>query len=99
MRMHAGQRGLAVLLPFLLAGFFASMVFADAGDPPARVARLSLAQGKVSFQPSGQTGWSEASVNRPVTTGDRLFADQGARAELEVGPFAALLPLQLRKLG
>ena len=61
------------------------------GILPARVARLSLAQGKVSFQPSGETDWSEASVNRPVTAGDRLFTDQGARAELEVGPFAVHL--------
>jgi hypothetical protein len=55
------------------------------------VARLSVAQGKVSFQPSGETAWSEASVNRPVTTGDRIYTDQGARAELEVGPFAVRL--------
>ena len=30
-------------------------------------------------------------MNRPVTTGDRLYTDQGARAELEVGPFAVRL--------
>jgi hypothetical protein len=79
------------LLPFLLAGLFASMVYADQGDPPARVGRLSFAQGKVSFQPSGETAWSEAALNRPVTTGDRLYTDQGGSAELEVGPFAVRL--------
>ncbi len=89
--MMTWRRGLMLLFPFMLAGVFALTVFADAGDPPARVARLSFAHGKVSFQPSGETGWSEASVNRPVTTGDRLFTDQGARAELEVGPFALRL--------
>ena len=67
------------------------MVYGDEGDPPGRVARLSFAQGKVTFQPSGETEWSEASVNRPVTTGDRLYTDAGARAELEVGPFAVRL--------
>jgi hypothetical protein len=77
-----------LLIPFLLASLFASIVFADEGDPPGRVARLSFTQGKVSFQPSGETDWSEASVNRPVTTGDRFYTDPGARAELEVGPFA-----------
>ncbi len=91
MKMKTWRRGLVLLLPFLLAGLFASIVNADEGDPPGRVARLSLAQGKVSFQPSGETDWSEASVNRPVTTGDRLYTDQGARAELEVGPFAVRL--------
>jgi hypothetical protein len=91
MKMQTWRRGLVLLLPFLLAGLFTSIVYGDEGDPPGRVARLSFAQGKVSFQPSGETDWSEASVNRPVTTGDRLYTDQGARAELEVGPFAVRL--------
>jgi hypothetical protein len=91
MKMTTGRRGLTLLFSFLLAGLFASAVYADEGDPPGRVARLSLAQGKVSFQPSGETAWSEASLNRPVTTGDRLYTDPGARAELEVGPFAVRL--------
>jgi hypothetical protein len=79
---------LLLLLSMLLAGLVASTVYADEGDPPGRVARLSVADGKVSFQPSGETDWSEASVNRPVTGGDRLYTDAGARAELEVGLFA-----------
>jgi len=91
MKMQVWRWSLALLLPSLFAVLFASTLFADAGDPPSRVARLSLAQGKVSFQPSGESDWSEATINRPVTTGDRLFADQGARAELEVGPFAIRL--------
>jgi hypothetical protein len=91
MKTQTWRRGWVLLLPFLLAGIFTSTVFAGEGDPPARVARLSFAQGKVSFQPSGETAWSEASVNRPVTTGDRLYTDQGALAELEVGPVAVHL--------
>jgi hypothetical protein len=89
--MKTWRQGLLLLLPILLAGPFATTVLGDEGDPPARVARLSVAQGKVSFQPSGETTWSEASVNRPVTTGDRLYTDPGASAELEVGPFAVRL--------
>jgi len=60
----------------------------DSGDPPGRVARLSLLEGSVSFQPSGATGassWSDAAINYVLTSGDRLYADQGGRAELEVG--------------
>ena len=91
MKMKTLRRSLMLLLPFFVATLFASTVYADQGDPPGRVARLSFAQGKVSFQPSGETNWSEASVNRPVTTGDRLYTDQDARAELEVGPFAVRL--------
>ena len=63
----------------------------ESGNAPARVARISWVQGNVSFQPSGDTSWSVATVNYPVTTGDRLFADSGARAELQVGNLAIRL--------
>jgi Family of unknown function (DUF6600) len=57
----------------------------EPGDPPARVARLAYLEGSVSFQPSGDTAWSMAQINYPMTTGDRLYADQGGRAELQLG--------------
>ena len=61
---------------------------ADADDPPARVARISYLKGSVSLPVSGDTGWSEATLNYPVTTGDRLYTDPDSRAELQVGRFA-----------
>src|ERR1700731_272653 len=60
-------------------------------NPPARVARISYLKGRVSFQPAGQDQWSEATINFTVTTGDRLYTDKGARAELEVGPYSVRL--------
>src|ERR1035441_8994014 len=54
-------------------------------DPPTRVARLGYMEGSVSFQPAGETDWVEAVANRPMTTGDRLWADKGSRAELQLG--------------
>src|SRR5579862_9766488 len=54
-------------------------------DPPGRVARLSYLQGSVSFQPAGESDWGSAVVNRPITTGDRLWADDGSRAEMQLG--------------
>ncbi len=57
----------------------------DQEDPPSRVARLGYLQGSVSFQPGGETEWVEAAQNRPMTTGDRLWADQDSRAELNLG--------------
>ena len=57
----------------------------DDDDPPSRVARLSYANGEVSFSPGGTDDWVSAVVNRPMTTGDKLWTDQGARAELHVG--------------
>jgi hypothetical protein len=54
-------------------------------DPPSRVARLGYTAGAVSFSPAGESDWSQAAVNRPLTTGDRLWAVAGARAEIQVG--------------
>jgi len=58
---------------------------ADQNDPPGRVARLKYVQGAVSFEPAGEPDWVSAVVNRPMTTGDKLWADTDARAELRIG--------------
>jgi hypothetical protein len=63
----------------------------DDDDPPARVARLSYTNGEVSFSPSGTDDWVAAVLNRPITTGDKLWTDQNARAELHVGSAAIRL--------
>jgi DNA segregation ATPase FtsK/SpoIIIE-like protein len=64
---------------------------ADNDDPPGRVARLSYASGAVSFNPAGTDDWSSAVVNRPLTIGDKLWTDNGARAELNLGTAAIRL--------
>ena len=46
---------------------------------------LSFVQGAVSLQPADAQDWIDATLNRPLTTGDRVWADSGARAELQVG--------------
>ena len=74
---------LAVLA--LLALFPLGAAWAEEGDPPGRVARLSDAEGSVSLQPAGVQEWAAATVNRPLTTGDKLWTDQNARAELDIG--------------
>ncbi len=56
-----------------------------AEDPPGQVARLSYSKGSVSFQPGGQGDWVTAVQNRPLTTGDNLWADKDSRAEFEIG--------------
>jgi hypothetical protein len=57
----------------------------DQDDPPGRVARLGYMQGSVSFQPAGESDWVQAVPNRPMTTGDKLWTDQGSRAEVALG--------------
>ena len=54
-------------------------------DPPSRVVRLGYMTGAVSFSPAGEDDWVQASINRPLTIGDRLWMDAGARAELQIG--------------
>jgi hypothetical protein len=54
-------------------------------DPPTRVARLNYVQGAVSFQPGGEQDWLEADINRPLTTGDNLWADKDSRGEIHIG--------------
>jgi len=56
-----------------------------AQDPPGRVARLDYQVGSVSFQPGGEGDWVQAVANRPLTTGDNLWADKDSRAELQIG--------------
>ena len=64
----------------------ATAITVVAQDPPSRVARLSLLEGPVSFQPESVNDWTGASLNYPLTTGDHLYSDQGGRAELRIGP-------------
>lgn len=72
----------------LLASLLAAPLFGDVDDPPGRAARLSVVQGNVSLMPSGANDWSQATLNYPLTTGDRLYTDQASRVELEIGNVA-----------
>ena len=60
-------------------------------DPPTRVARLNYIQGSVSYQPAGENDWLEANPNRPLTTGDNLWADKNSRGEVHIGATAIRL--------
>jgi len=69
---------LAGIVVFALSGWAAA-------DPPSRAARLGDVSGAVSFSPAGENDWVQATLNRPLTTGDRLWADVDSRAEVQVG--------------
>ena len=78
---------LLTLLSLALATAFVTPMraLADEEDPPTRVARLSHTDGNVSFNPAGTDDWVSAVINRPMTTGDKLWSDDGGRAELHIG--------------
>ena len=63
----------------------------QAQDPPDRVGRLNYSQGSVSFRPAGEDDWVTAVPNRPLVTGDDLWADENSRAEVHVGSTAIRL--------
>ncbi|MEO8386044.1 MAG: DUF6600 domain-containing protein, partial [Betaproteobacteria bacterium] len=53
-------------------------------DPPSRIARMGYLSGSVSYSPAGENDWVRASINRPLTTGDRLWVASRARAEMQL---------------
>jgi uncharacterized protein DUF6600 len=81
MLQWASVLGLAVAVALLVP----QRAAADEDDPPSRVGRLSFTRGAVSFNPAGTDDWVSAVVNRPITTGDKLWTDNDARAELHIG--------------
>ncbi len=85
-----------LLAALLLASAFQGVAAQDI-DPPGRVARLNLAEGAVSFAPGdaggigGKGDWTPAILNRPLTSGDRLWTGARSRAELHAGSTALRL--------
>src|SRR6266436_786553 len=53
--------------------------------PSGRVARLSLVSGTAGVRNPGETGWSEAAENLPLSSGAALRTDARTRAELRIG--------------
>jgi hypothetical protein len=81
------------VMPVLTAASLAFAGFAHAQDvqqgadvdPPSRAARISEVTGQVWLYSADAGDWVAADLNRPLTTGDRLATDPGARAELQLG--------------
>ena len=85
MRKPALQLASLLGIALVVALFAPQRAAADDDDPPTRVARLSHTDGSVSFEPAGTEDWVSAVINRPMTTGDKLWSDNGGRAEMHLG--------------
>lgn len=86
-------------LPKILiaAAWALSVALASAAevDPPSVVGRLNYISGPVSFAPAqANEDWLAATLNRPLTTGDRLWTDSNGRAEMHVGSLAIRMAAQ-----
>jgi hypothetical protein len=78
-----------VLLAAALCG--AGSAAAQSVDPPGRVGRVSDLTGPVSLQLAGESEWRSAYLNYPLTSGDALWTDAGARSEVHIGSSAVHL--------
>jgi hypothetical protein len=68
----------------LLALAASSLAWGQAPDEPERIARLSYAEGAVTFQGDAESPTSTL-PERPLRPGDRLATGRGGRAELALG--------------
>ncbi len=87
------KAGSLLFASFLVAAAFAALPIISRAqdDPPGRVGRLNYMEGSVSYQVSGDTDWADADPNRPLTTGDNLWADKDSRGEVHIGSAAIRL--------
>ena len=79
------ERVLQSLLALTLAFFALAASSAAWADPPGRVGRIAQVDGNVWLFDDEEGEWVQARRNRPVTEGDRISAEQGGRAEVQIG--------------
>jgi hypothetical protein len=84
----AGTWLLAFTALFALLGSTAAVA---EEDPPGRVARVNLLDGRGAMEPAGTQDWVDDLLNRPLTGGDKVWIDAGARAEMHIGSTALRL--------
>jgi len=98
MKRHKLWAFITLLATFAFVLQFSTLASAQDGDdqdqgqdPPSRVARLNYSQGSISFRPAGEDDWVTGVPNRPMVTGDDLWADENSRAEVHIGSTALRL--------
>ena len=85
--MRGFIRSLATAFVLFTAGAASSAL----ADPPARVGRLSLIDGDVTFHDTATRESSPATLNWPVTGGAAISTAPGAHAEVRIGSTAVRL--------
>jgi uncharacterized protein DUF6600 len=83
------------LLKIVIAALGVTLASVAFADPPSVVGRLNYLSGPVSFAPAqADEDWVAATLNRPITTGDRLWTDNNAFVEMRVGSLAVRMAPQ-----
>jgi len=84
--LSSSKRILIAAVAALAVSAFPAVVNAqDSDDPPPEAGRISYITGTVSIQPASSDEWGQAYPNLPVGPGDRIFTDNGGRAEIQIG--------------
>ncbi len=84
-QIPSAKRALHSLVALTLA-FLALAASSTAwADPPGRVGRIAETDGNIWLFDDEQGEWVQARRNLPVTEGDRISAEQGGRAEVQIG--------------
>src|SRR5260370_35951275 len=78
------ERGTMRTRLFLIASMASVLAFGQADDPPGRAARLGYLTGTGAFQPGSVEDWVPATLNRPLSTRDRLWTESGARSQCDL---------------
>jgi len=74
----------AKLLLLLLASLaVAPALFLAAEAPSARLLRVSLLEGDVTYQRPDLDRWVDLSINTPILEGDKIWVGRSGRAEVE----------------
>jgi hypothetical protein len=77
------RRGAVTIATGIAVALFCTSAMAE-GEPPARVGRLAFTEGTVSFHDYDQSGWTQAVVNTPLTSGDGIWTEPNARSEISL---------------
>ena len=74
----------AKLLLLLLASLAVAPTLSLAAEAPsARLLRVSLLEGDVTYQRTDLDRWVDLSINTPILEGDKIWVGRGGRAEVE----------------
>jgi hypothetical protein len=72
-----------IFISVLISLLFLIVIPSSSAEPELGGGRISLVQGQVLIQTKDEGEWVEASINYPITDGDRIMTEQDGRIELQ----------------
>lgn len=96
------KRWMRPVVALLACGLLAAAGARAEDDPPGRIGRIAETRGQVWMLDPDGGDWTDAVINRPLTSGDRVATDQGGRLQLQIGSTVVRLDertdLELRRV-